>query len=358
MGNPRSTTEPSFELVEELRIGRVEGVGPDVFGQIRHLAVDAAGRIYVLDYSAGQVRAFGPGGGHLWTAGREGVGPGELSYPVGMTIDDRGRIWVADAGKGRYVLFSEDGEFVEERRRHVVSGVVPWSGGFDRSGRLWEGFDAYPPGIAVALGLVGLDSSLVPVDSLTVSRVEEGYFRERDGSWSVHHIPFMPWVAYAFDPRGYVFSGDAGRYSIEQLTLAGDTIRVFELDRERVRVEAAERDTALAELDDLRRNSPEVDVDASLMPRVKPAFEAIYVGTDGRVWTYLHARGDALSPGPRETRLDVFGPDGVHQGVARVRSRLEAFEPTPVFTATHAYAASLDDLGIQSVVRLRIEPRR
>lgn len=356
VSNPWPRTDgPDFELVEDLRIGRLSGSGPDVFGEILDLAVDAEGRIYVLDIAAKQVRAFDAEGSHLWTVGREGEGPGELSYPIGLMVGSEGRVWVVDAGNSRYSVFG-DGELIEERARHVMAGIVPWNGGFDRSGRLWESYDSYPVGLVAMLGLVGLDDEFVPADSLNAVPVETGYFRERDGSWSGQHVPFAPWVTWAFDPRGYVLVGDAGAYVIRQLSLAGDTVRVFQLPYEPVRVQPAELDSALASLESFRRRGGIVD--AALIPRVKPAFEAVFVGVDGRAWTYLHLAGDALSPGPQETWLDVFGPDGVHQGVARAMSRLEPFTPPPVFTETHAYAAALDEFEVQYVVRLRIDPVR
>jgi hypothetical protein len=133
-------------------------------------------------------------------------------------------------------------------------------------------------------------------------------------------------------------------------------VRAFELEYDPVRVQGEELDSALAGLEAFRGR--DVDLDFTLIPDVKPAFEALFVGSDGRVWTYLHTDGDARKPAPTETRLDVFGPDGVHQGVARAMSRLEPFTPTPVFTATHAYAVALDEFEVQYVVRLRIEPVR
>ena len=43
--NPRPAAgAPDFELVEDLRIGRLDGDGPDVFGEIRDRAVDTDGR--------------------------------------------------------------------------------------------------------------------------------------------------------------------------------------------------------------------------------------------------------------------------------------------------------------------------
>ena len=171
--NHRSVgADPDFQLVEDLRIGRLDGDGPDVFGDIQDLAVDPQGYIYVLDLAAMEVRVLDGEGGHQWTVGRDGEGPGELSYPVGLTLDEQGRVWVVDAGNGRYSIF-DDGELVEERTRHVTAGIVPWVGGFDHSGRLWESYCTYTPEDGNMVGVVGLDDELAPADSLLAGRVGE-----------------------------------------------------------------------------------------------------------------------------------------------------------------------------------------
>ena len=139
------------------------------------------------------------------------------------------------------------------------------------------------------------------------------------------------------------------------IALAGkrvQRVRVIERAYDPVRVQDAELDSALARLDGFRSRGGTVD--PSRIPRVKPAFQALFVGEDGRLWTHLHTAGDALNPGPPVTFLDVFSPDGVHLGMARGRSRLDPDIP-PTFTRTHVYAVPADDLGVQYVVRLRVE---
>ena len=284
-------------------------------------------------------------------SGKRWRGTGELSFPVGLTIDDLGRVWVADAGDGRYSVFDAR-ELIEERTRHVTAGISPWVGGFDQSGRFWESYGTYTPSDGDTVGLVGLDDELAPTDTLLAGRVAED-FETRVGSRTTRaHVPFTPWIAWRFDPRGYLFVGDASAYVIRQLTLDGDTVRLIERAYERVRVQNAELDSAMAGLDGFRSRGGTVD--PSRIPRVKPAFQALFVGEDGRLWTHLHTAGDALNPGPSETWLDVFAPDGVLLGMARARSRLDPDIP-PVFTRAHVYATATDDLRVQYVVRLRVE---
>src|SRR5687767_7983825 len=91
-----------WRLTEELRIGRMEGEGPDLFGQPWAVEQDELGRIYVLDQQSKDVRVFAADGKHLRTIGRPGGGPGEFSNPFGLAWDSAGNLWVVDIGHARY----------------------------------------------------------------------------------------------------------------------------------------------------------------------------------------------------------------------------------------------------------------
>ena len=66
-----------WRLLPELVLGEIEGAEAEVFASISGLAVDDAGRIYVLDRQANELRIFSPEGGHIRSVGRPGEGPGE-----------------------------------------------------------------------------------------------------------------------------------------------------------------------------------------------------------------------------------------------------------------------------------------
>ncbi len=48
----------AWTVTEELRIGAVEGEGPDVFGELKTFVVDAGGRMYILDRHAHEIRVI------------------------------------------------------------------------------------------------------------------------------------------------------------------------------------------------------------------------------------------------------------------------------------------------------------
>lgn len=90
----------------DLRIGSVEGEGADLFGSVSGLELDAAGRIYVSDIQAHEIRVFREDGTHSFTIGRHGSGPGEMDSPCCLAFAPDGRLWVRDNGNARYVGFA------------------------------------------------------------------------------------------------------------------------------------------------------------------------------------------------------------------------------------------------------------
>jgi len=109
-----------MRLVEELRLGQIEGSGPDVFADIHDLAVDPEGRIYVVDVGWKEVRLFDRDGRFVRSLGAEGGGPGERRYlNIGSTRvtwdSHRDRLWIDD-GLHRLVLDSLGTEYARATR--------------------------------------------------------------------------------------------------------------------------------------------------------------------------------------------------------------------------------------------------
>lgn len=104
-----SQADPLWQIALEpaLVLGELEGPEATLFSQIRGATRLSTGTVVVLDGASSQLRAFSPGGAHLWTAGGPGEGPGEMRNPThletlpGDTIqvqDGLSRIRYAAAG--------------------------------------------------------------------------------------------------------------------------------------------------------------------------------------------------------------------------------------------------------------------
>ncbi len=94
----RSSAEP------DLRLGAVDGTGPETFGSISSAAFLDDGGFVVADGMNLQVRAFDASGAHRWTAGRAGTGPGEFRSLGPVFV--RGDSVLAFGHDGRVNVFS------------------------------------------------------------------------------------------------------------------------------------------------------------------------------------------------------------------------------------------------------------
>ena len=134
--------ETSLLVSEELRIGRSDGNGPDLFGRITDFAVDPAGRVYVFDGQAQELRVFDADGSYVRTVGRKGGGPGEFEQVIGMEWSPNGDLWLLDPSNNRISVIDTAGTY---KTSHPALGgfvIMPWPGGFDDGGfllQLWIG---------------------------------------------------------------------------------------------------------------------------------------------------------------------------------------------------------------------------
>ena len=67
------------------------------------LALDARGRLWVVEYGSGRILQCTPQGALLGAYGRQGAGSGQFNTPWGLTVDSRGHLRVADTGNHRLV---------------------------------------------------------------------------------------------------------------------------------------------------------------------------------------------------------------------------------------------------------------
>jgi hypothetical protein len=76
-----------------------------VFGALEDVAADGRGNLYILDSQALAVRVFTREGRFVEEVGRPGRGPGELFLPKALAVDASGRLYVLDAGDRRVSVY-------------------------------------------------------------------------------------------------------------------------------------------------------------------------------------------------------------------------------------------------------------
>lgn len=371
---PQGPPEP-VELQPDLTIGLIEGDSAYLFGDIRSLAVDAEGRVYVGDRIGATIRAYDADGTFLKRIARSGGGPGEIYFvPADMTLSPEGGIHVRDASRVTVFAPPSPGALADS-----VTAVWPAAGYGNitsaRSRVTRDGAYYYPGGrtargeapryfyYVMRAGELTGDTLDVPshegmeARSVALARLGETDALMLNG---LSHMPFAAVPVWDATLDGTVLSTDGRTYAILETDLSGDTIRTFLGPTRTARpVPAAERADSATALD-ARIDSlpiPLADVDRlgagireRRWPASLPALIGIHVATDGAVWVELwplEGRGD--------TRLfDVFGANGRFQRRVLLNAPLRR-DPPPFFGASHIAGVVMDPAtGVQRVVRFRV----
>lgn len=335
----------TWRIEEDVRIGSADGEGPASFNRVVDIAVDAQGRIYVLEGETQDIRAFDAAGKHIRTVGRKGRGPGEFDQGIGMRWDPNGHLWVVDQGTARYTVLDTTGRVLATRRRPLSGWFTwRWEGGIDSAGRIYEWYRV--PGEMARDALLRFDTSVTRADTFPLPSHQGEVFKIEEKSrrvWS--SVPYTATLAWVFDPHGYVWFGLTGPYRIYQRRLGGDTVRVVERAYEPLPVTAEDRDSAVARLEWFTKQGGVIN--ASRIPRVKPAFDRFFLDDAGHLWV------DPVTARQDDGRVfDVFDVDGRYLGRAWSSFPIVG---VPVLRGDQVYAVTQDENEIPYVVRARIE---
>lgn len=365
--NPRKGMwggRPEWRLVHQVTIGGTEGNDPGVFGEIRGLAVDSRGLVYILDHHAAEVRVFDGDGRHVRSFGEPGAGPGELLGAFGLGIDSSDRVWVADQGNNRYTLWDSDGGFIRTVPRPLSSWPMMWSGGTGFDGRRLvesatvgrERGDPQFSFLSVSTEEQVIDTFPAPASTLRPEAFSPGESSAplapgdpSQGPPPQMLVPFQPRrvISNVADGGYWVGTGDA--YRLHYAGLPGDTLRIVELDATITEVTQSERDSLMATETVRRIEEAGGEVDPSRIPDRKPYFDNMWVDDGGNLWV----RVPTAFPIPG-TRIDVFDELGRYQGQVETAHNIEA-SPLPVVRGGMMWAHVRDELGVSSVVGIRIE---
>lgn len=362
-------------LAPELSIGELDGAEEYLFGSVHSIAVDAGGRVFVMDGQAGDIRVFDSEGTYLETAARRGEGPGELRNASSVAVLPDGRVLAHEAGEMLVkVVGPEPGD-----REHwtypagaIVIPVKPLR--IDRSGRvLVPAAGTTPEGDFVQYLYVMdsdgevLDSLAPPAGDFEPPSVEVRLRMPVAGrSTAPVAVPLTARRYWTMHPGGRFLSGVSTDYRIDlerddgvlRIEKAYEPVPTSEAEREHHRERTARS---------LRRTQPGWSWNGPPVPDDKPPFRGLVAGRDGRIWVQLWTEAhpvDNANHNPDNpfsdpviwespVRYDVFEPDGTHLGTL---SAPEGFRdwPEPVFDGDHVWAVTRDELAVERVVRYRL----
>ncbi len=352
---PAADASPAWTLVEELRVGTREGLGPDAFGYLKGLVALDGGGFAVFDSQAQELRVFGPDGAHIATHGGKGQGPGEFVNANGLMAGPGGRLWVPDTRGGRMSVFDPETGFVESFPFTDASFGWVWNGA------LVDGSRIYRPWAGARRGLRVYDLAMTLVDSLPLPDYRPGeefdvtnqpgaFYQETGSGYMAYSIPFYPNAVRHIDSRGAFWStrdGDPG-YRFTRWEPGGDTILTVETRRPSVAVPTAERDSVIDQMRQMTSDMGVGEWDWSRVPSVRPAVEAIFESAEGNLWVRTPSES-------AEVLFDLYSGDGAYLGTARLDQSLSLFDNVaPVVQGDRVWMIMTDELDVPHVVRSRV----
>lgn len=342
------SAEDAPRLVEELRIGAVEGDPRYMFAQLMGIDVDEAGRIYTVDMQAKQVSVFDPDGSFVHSFGRAGSGPGEFRTPLMVTVLKH-EIRVLDVGS--IVRFDRNGT---ELDREGTGGATVFVHRLPNDSELLEWRKEtlrmsspteleQPDDLLVRRQVAGdHQDTVLAIPAAQTMMLDGGTLRMQANA------PTPVW-ALAGDR---ILLAKSNEFRIEELSLEGELRRVFSLDVEPTSLSDARRG-------EIERQTSGVRGVLERAMGVKVVDEAypFNVVVGGLLMGPVNTRWvnglDVRAPPGEEVEYVwyIFDEDGLYRGPIDLPARFTPF----VTRHERLYGVQRDELGVQYVVRLRME---
>jgi hypothetical protein len=336
-------------LVPGVTFGRRGGAAPEyLIGSVRDVAVAPNGSVYVLDNpdaaGAYTLRQFDPNGRFSRTVGRVGQGPGEFNNPRSIWVDDSGVLHVYSAR--RVERYDSTGRSLGGVTLTIASTTATSETLLvDTAGTIWILINVLPRGVAPGRGAIDellqgyqrLFSSGGAVDTVLRPGPDGRPARSRAPA----AVPFAPRFHSELSPHGHFVTGFSGSYTINLQRTVPDQGGVISIRRGHapVRVHPEEFNDWNAPGGG-RGNAPSPPGNPGASgdtPRVKPAFDDIRIGLDGRIWVSIPAvaqmnsaadaaalSGSAYARArwPTPLLFDLFEANGTYVGRVRFPAEL------------------------------------
>jgi hypothetical protein len=366
--NPSSarwTLRAEPRLVEELRIGALDGAPELQFGQIAAIDVAADGTMYVLDAQAAQVRIFDAQGRFVRAVGRPGGGPGEVSPAAAAVLaGEDGTVYIADVMRQRIAAFGADGAEIGSTSMPMQQGIpVRWEITRDRRFAVQLRSMPFPGMTNVVMRdrIVTRDPGSERADTLL--EMESGRTFEVSGGMPRMRL-FESEPVWALLPDGRLARATNDAFRVEIIGRGGGVERVLTMPFERRPLGDGDRDAFRRLLREaISQQAPPAAVEQILQNLEfadhYPAFATFAAGPAGTLWVQrIRTASDVEAEGGRFDAQDIGSPVwDIFDEKGRLLGNLrmpDGFTPLR-FVGSLIYGVLRDDLDVPHVARLRVE---
>jgi hypothetical protein len=396
-------------LVPEMKIGVADGATEYMFGEVGDIAVGRDGSIYVLDNKVPSIRQFDGKGAYVRTLGRKGQGPGEYESPGGIAVHPDGRVLLWDAGNWRVNVYAPTGE---PAAHWPIASGLPRGG----TGAADRAVIADATGVVLVRRTIPTAGQMRPVtvwlrlraDGALIDTVRQPAspspyrpLEARGPSSGVSMgVPFVPSQIWLWSPLGYLVTAYPSTYAVDlRIPIArpetagargpsdpptwtpNDPVVSIRRDVRAVPITAADAGAERKRVEQsMRRIDPSWTWTGPDIPKFKPAYESLIIGSDGRIWVRLDdnapfalpsptraaakrthdsltaaakasGRRGPVVPGPSAPiEYDVFEPNGTYLGQVETPFNVSTF----VRTGDFVYGVTYNEDDIPFVTKFRI----
>ena len=173
---------------------------------LRSLAVDNAGNVYVASAANHNIQKFSTDGLLLATWGGKGSSDGQLNYPEGIAVDDKGYVYVCDQNNHRIQKFTSDGTY-----------VTKW-------GSKGSGDGEFNVARSIAVDSDGFVYIADALNRRIQKFTSEGGYVNKWGSEGTGDGQFITEFFVAVSDSGYVYVSDGGNNRVQKFTSSGEFV--------------------------------------------------------------------------------------------------------------------------------------
>lgn len=355
-------------LVEELRIGAVEGAPHEMFGGLGALAVSPDGDILIYDAQATVLHRYGADGSYLGALGGAGSGPGEYRSIAGLGVLPDRSVVLNDFGNGRFNIYAPDGSLRDTWFvRPAIAAMRPVHP-HPAGGILLHDMRLVSSPATREEILVHLDANGVPRDTLVIPYVDRRPpgLVARTGDVTIGaRLPFAAGPGWTVTAAGELAAVTGDSYAIDVFRDDGSVLRISR-HVDPVPVSPEERSAEEGRITAFfERSAPGWRWDGPRIPETKAPVSWLHAGEDGTIWVRVAQPGSVIPEAERlrnartfvrePTVFEVFERDGRFLGQVRAPDGMQ-LQPYPVLTREYVWAVVNDESDVSYVVRFRLQP--